>query len=180
MFQEKSMMQPSRKPAQLRLPVREQERELMGLGAYRHWSFEVVGVAPVPEAPVFHRDWWLVPLAQDHSPIPAFALERVQAIYEAGIRPKAFVVAHEARALLPAPANMPRISPLEFWGRQLAEHSATAVRVLGAVLSVVIPAAVAILGTAVLVGLETAIAIDPCLIAVTEDGVWIRVASWME
>lgn len=140
-------------------------------------------MAAVPDRPLFHNGWWLVPLADDRSPLPARALERVQAIYQAGIRPKAFLVAHEATPQLPAPAGTPRQAKLEFWASQLAGHSETLLQVAGVVvttLSAVLVAAGAGLGLLVLLGLAGAAAlVDPCLIVVTEDDVWIVIDAWM-
>src|SRR5262249_29639717 len=124
----------------------------------------------------------LVPIEQDHTQIPARSLERVRAIYDAGIRPKAFIIAHEAPKQLPAPKAAPQITPLEFWSRRLAEHSLTALKLTGVVLTaVVVPLLVAALGVAALIGmgiLSVALT-DPCLIVVTEDDVWIQIDYWM-
>jgi hypothetical protein len=163
------------------MPVVSQERDLLAVAKRHNWQFRVMGTAPAPTKPVFYKDWWLIPVTDDNSHIPARALERVQAIYEAGIRPKAFVIAHEARPLLVAPAGAPQMSRLEFWSKQMVDHSAAAAKVAGQVLVVVTPVLLAILGIGFMaaLGLAAAILTDPCLIAVTDNDVWIQVDAWM-
>lgn len=182
MSEQKSLMQRQVTYPKATVRALQQEHALMAVAAVHHWPFQVLGVAPVPETPVFCNEWWLVPIAQDNSQIPARALERVQAIYQAGIRPKAFIVAHEAPQHLPAPADAPKISKLEFWSHELAKHSLTAAKVTGAILAgVVIPLSLTALGVGAMValGLLSAMAADPCLIVVTEDNVWIQIDYWM-
>ncbi len=165
------------------LRLMEQERRLMRLGAEHGWSFRALGQAPVPTTAVFHKGWWLVPIAEDHSQIPARSLERVRAIYAAGIRPKTFVIAHEARPEFPAPKEQPETTPIEIWAKYLASQSVVVAKVAGTVLtSVVVPlvAAGVSLGLLTTLGvLSTVAMIDPCLVAITEDNMWIEIDSWM-
>lgn len=165
-----------------RVPIRNTEREMMDL-AYEHkWQFPILGVAPIPKTAILFNRWWLVPLAEDHSQIPARSVARVRAIYEAGIRPKAFVIAHEVPLQLRAPANVPKISPLEFWAQRLAAHSISALKIVGHVLTkFVLPATAAVLGMTLsaMVGLANVALADPCLIAVTDDNIWIQIDYWM-
>ena len=182
MFEQKGLARRTSRAARLSAPVMQQERELASLGANRNWPFRVLGIAPVPTTAVYHNNWWLVPVAEDHSQIPARALERVRAIYEAGIRPKAFVIVHEAPAQLPAPANLPKVSRLDVWSRQMTQHTITAIKVVGTVIAtVVVPLMLATLGAGLLLslGLVGAVLTDPCLIVVTEDDVWIQIDYWM-
>lgn len=164
------------------IPAFLQERQILRVGVEQNWGFRVLGVAPVPPVPIFHNQWWLVPIEQDHSPIPERALERVHALYASGIRPRAFVIAHEVPLQLRPPANAPQISPLEFWAGRLTEHSVTVLKITGKVLTtVVLPLAVTVLGVTLsaMVGLASVALADPCLIAVTEDNVWIQIDFWM-
>ncbi len=163
------------------MPVQEREREIMAVGAAHNWPFRVLGVAPVPSAPVFHKNWWLVPIAQDHSQIPARTLERVQALYEAGIRPKAFLILHEAPPLLAAPDGAPEFSRAQYWARQAAKYSVTALGVTAKILLVAVPLALAVVGVGALatIGLASAVLVDPCLIAVTDNDVWVQIDYWM-
>jgi hypothetical protein len=79
--------------------------QLMALGRERGWSFEILGRAPLPTEPVqFGDDWLIVPAEQDTSSVPARALHRVRAVYEAGIRPRGFLIVHEVPKQLPTPA----------------------------------------------------------------------------
>jgi hypothetical protein len=163
------------RPVPVAVPKHRQERELMALAREHRWNFGVLGAAPIPIQPVFYKDWWIVPIVEDRSQIPARTLERVQTIYQAGIRPKAFVILHEAPKQLLPPKDAPRISPIEFWAKEAARHSLTVLKVTGTVLTrVVLPVFVTVLG-----GLSSAILTDPVLIAVTEDNVWIAIDAWM-
>jgi len=72
MLQQKIVKQTVSRPQRV-MPLLEQERELMAVAAARHWPFRVLGVAPVPAQPVYYNQWWLVPVTQDTSLIPAIA-----------------------------------------------------------------------------------------------------------
>jgi hypothetical protein len=163
------------------MPVLEQERQIMAVGNSYHWDFRVLGVAPVPATAIHTKDWWLVPLHQDTSAIPARALERVRTLYEAGIRPKAFVIAHEAPKQIAPPKDTPIVSPFAYWTKRAADSTVTVLKGAGRVLAVVAPVLLAALGTGFLVGVSLAGALvaDPCLIAVTDDDVWIQIDYWM-
>ncbi len=181
MLQQKSLVKKTVPQSPRVMPVLEQERAVMAVAEARRWPFRVLGVAPVPEVPVFYNQWWLVPVTQDTSQIPARTLERVQAIFQAGIRPKAFVIAHEAPSQIAPPPDAPKVSPFEFWARQAAGRSLTVLKVMGTVVAVVAPILLMVLGVSALalLGLTSAILTDPCLIVVTEDNVWIQIDSWM-
>lgn len=124
--------------------------------------------------------------------MPTRAMERVQSVFAAGIRPKGFVVVHEAPKLLSAPASdgrrMPRMSAvsdatksaLRMSGLALAGLATSLVVVSGALL---IGLAIFLLAAAVLVPafLVVGVAIlDPILVAVTEDGLWIEIDRWYQ
>ena len=160
-------------------------RELMTLGKDELWDFAVLGQAPMPEKPVRLEDWLIVPAQQDSSDIPEQALTRVQAIFAAGIRPKGFVLVHEAPMLLPPPegAEMQRvetqwapdpettqkvIETLSFGISALAKVVAWAVTLVAVAGAIVVPA-IFMAGVAL---------IDPILIAVTEDDYWVEIDRW--
>jgi hypothetical protein len=162
-------------------PAMKQGQQMIALGEDHRWSFRVLGAAPVPKDPVFTKNWWLVPVEQDSSQIPARALERVQAIYAAGIRPQAFIIAHETSERLPAPKGRP-ISRTEVWAHQAAACIKTAIQITEEIAEAVIPIAEAALtaGAVLAIGMASMVFVDPCLIAVTEDNVWIQIDYWME
>jgi hypothetical protein len=163
------------------LPVMQQEREIMAVGKARGWPFRVLGVAPVPQQPIFVNDWWLAPVFLDTSPIPARALERVRAVYEAGISPKAFVIAHQAEKQLAPPSGTRIVSPVEYWGKRVGEQSVVLLKAIGKVIAIVAPIVLAAVGTSLLLSLTVAGALvaDPVLCAVTDDDVWIEIDEWM-
>jgi len=170
-------------------------REMVAVGRENHWRFRPMGRASVPTAPVRLRDWMLVPVEQDSSHIPARSLERVQALYEAGVRPKAYILAHETPRTLTA-STVAEAGPVKEsfdWAKirqeaarragQLAEHlpdwevvGSVALKVL-TVLGVTAGALAAV--PVLLVGLvATAVLVDPILIAVTEDDYWVEIDRW--
>lgn len=160
-------------------------QELMTLGRQELWDFAVLGQAPMPTQSIRLGDWLVVPAEQDSSEIPKRALERVQAIFAAGIRPKGFVMVHEAPMLLAAPVDMKdqestaqwaldpqttqkAIDALSFGVSALAKIIAGTMSAVTAVGTVVIPA----------IFMTTAGLIDPILIAVTEDNYWVEIDRW--
>jgi len=170
-----------------KLAKHSQTNQLLKLGESQLWAFAILGVAPMPERAVRLKDWLLVPAHQDSSAVPKRTLARIQTIYQAGIRPKGFVVVHEAPMQLPAPEHQDAeviegdfrelqrgaieidLDKLISSGSTLAsmalKAAATAAVVIG---SIVLPA-VFFAGAALL---------DPILVAVTEDDVWIEIDRW--
>ena len=163
------------------IPVREQEKQILALGQREHWDFRVLGVAPVPATAIRLKDWWLVPLHEDTSTIPAHALERVRTLYEAGIRPRTFVIAHEAPKQIAPPRETPIISPFAYWSKRIADGAVQSAKVAGQIAAVVAPVVLTILGAGLFASFAVAGALvaDPCLIAVTDDEVWIQIDYWM-
>jgi len=169
-------------------------RGLMTLGQERGWDFFVLGQAPLPREQVRLGDWMIVPVHQDTSTIPARALERVQAIYAAGLRPQGFVLVHEAPKLLSAPKQneaqpprLPLLSPqhqsaIKWAGSALAMLTAGVIALSGLVLLAIAAfVLLALLATVILpMFLLAGVALyDPILIAVTEDGYWVEVDRWL-
>lgn len=165
-------------------------RRLLTLGQKQGWDSAVLGRAPLPEEPVRLGDWLIVPALQDTSPVLARALERVQTIFAAGLRPKGFVVVHEAPMLLsppekdkPEPLRLPLFPGIN---RVLVKRIIGGL-ILGLILLVTIVGvlALALAALAVVASLLVpatlvagAVVVDPILIAVTEDGYWIEIDCW--
>ena len=97
----KSLVTPS--SGYLENKVSQDARRLTALSQEYGWNFNVLGRGPLPTQPVRAGDWLIIPAHLDSSPIPAGAMQRLQAIFSAGIQPKGFVVVHEAPKLLPSP-----------------------------------------------------------------------------
>lgn len=162
---------------------------LMALGRERGWGCAVLGRAPLPDTPVRLGPWLIVPVHQDPSLIPDRALERVQAIFAAGLRPQGFVLVHEAPRLLTAPAHA---APHPWWLPALPPALRPALRAmalgLGAVAVALIAlvgvafAAAALISAALLLALPAlavgAVAVDPILVAVTGEGDWVEIDRW--
>jgi hypothetical protein len=139
-----------------------------------------VGNAPFPERPVRVGEWLIVPVEQDTSAIPARALRRVQALYEAGLRPQGFVIVHEAPMQLTSPHDGRAPDPLRL--PELPPHLKMALGVAGRTVMVVAQT-LAMVGIVAIGGLPAALfmgiaMLDPMLIAVTEDGDWVEIDRW--
>jgi hypothetical protein len=159
-----------------------QVQELMTLARQEAWDFAVLGQAPMPKQPIRLQDWLVVPAEQDTSEIPERALERVQAIFATGIRPKGFVLVHEAPMQLPAPQGGERPILEPRWTLD-PEHTQQVIKGLSfgvTAFARVMVAAVGLVTTVILpaVFLTGAALIDPILIAVTEDDHWIEIDRW--
>jgi hypothetical protein len=168
----------SSKPQTRRLAAQAspQTQQFLTLSYQRGWDFLVLGQAPYPTQPVRLGDWQIVPVHQDTSQIPARTLERVRAVYEAGLRPQGFVLAHEAPMLLAAPAQN-QVGKKSFsmspeWKPLLASLG---VRGLAVSLAALAAAAFTTLLAVLVVG---AAVVDPILVAVTEDDYWIEIDRW--
>ena len=134
-----------------------QTQLLMHIGYKYNWDFVNLGKAPIPEQPVRAGDWLIVSATEDSSRIPRQTMQRIQTIYQEGIRPQHWVVVHEAPLLLSAPqpekAKKPRILPyLALLGG------------LGALLATTL--------------ITTAAVVDPILIAITPEYDWIEIDRW--
>jgi len=169
-------------------------RRVAQIGRKHRWEFHIIGRAELPTRPTFHRGWWLVPAQQDSGRIPARAYERVQALYDAGVRPKGFIIAHEAPPLLAASEQVKAPhKPLIDWDQGWRFLSS---RVIGPLMSVgtwaaLVPALLTVL-KALAIGLGALIAVpgililglgalalvDPVLVAVTEDDYWVEIDRW--
>ena len=166
-------------------------RQLVSLGQEHGWDFSVLGQAPLPSEPVRLGDWLIVPAHQDSSDIPDRAYERLQAIFTSGLRPKGFVMVHEAPKLLPAPgqeqANRLQMSALPPKVKSTLKLVSGALGVLA--ISVVVVTGLAIIAIAALflAGLLAvpaflvvgAVVVDPILVAVTEDEYWVEIDRWI-
>jgi hypothetical protein len=162
-----------------------QTQALVQFGDDMGWDPAVLGQAPLPQEPVRVGDWLIVPAEQDSSVIPDRAFKRVQALYAASIQPKGFVLVHEAPALLAAPVQAQQ-SPA--WRSKLPQARETAAMLAkaggalaasAAVAALAVVAVGAVIAVALpIVALAGAVAIDPILIAVTDDDHWIEIDRW--
>jgi len=168
----------------------QQTHQLVAFGQQQGWGCTVLGQAAIPSEAVRIGNWLMVPAHLDSSPMPERAFERVQAIYAFGLRPKGFVVVHEAPMLLAAseekdagPFRLPLLptkfkSALKVVGYGLGGLAALIAVVSGLL---VIAFAFAILAGLVLLPaalIAGAAIVDPILIAVTEDDYWVEIDRW--
>lgn len=164
--------------------------QALALGKRHGWDFVALGQAPLPGTALHLGHWLVVPAEEDSSPLPERTLTRIQALYAAGLRPKGFVVVHEAPRLLPAsiaeqsPANLTisTQSPAQRQLRKLLHYLPLALGVgVLAIIGATLLAVVLALGSAfVVIGLFAGLvyAIDPILIAVMDDDTWLEIDRW--
>lgn len=128
---------------------------LLDFGYRNNWNFVCLGQAPVPAQPVRVGEWLIVPAQTDTSPIPVQAMQRIQMIYQEGLRPQSWVLVHEAPyQLCPPKKNKPA-------------HVWPYIALLGA-LGIWLASTV----------LATAVVVDPILIAITPELDWVEIDRW--
>lgn len=150
-------------------------QEFFALADSELWNFSVLGQAPMPNRAVRLQDWLIVPADQDNSQIPNRAMERIQAIFKAGIRPKGFVIVHEAPMLLPGPTKERKSFLEEVDWEQVRGAVGQGLLATAKVVGTAAAGVVGLLFTTLFLGL---VALDPILIAVTEDDYWIEIDRW--
>jgi len=161
---------------QLNPEISREAMQTLALGETRGWNFHLLGVAQLPLNPVHLEKWLIIPADQDHSVIPPQTFRKIQTLYVEGIKPKGFVVVHEAPRYLPSPKHQTTsksetTSVPSSLGTGVSQSSG--VNILSGLGTILIPIAM-ILG-AIMFGLAT---IDPILIVVTEAGEWIEIDRW--
>ena len=155
-----------------------QTRQLLTLGQENRWPTQVLGKAPMLKEPMRIHNWLLVPSTMDSTALPDQAIQRIKALYEAGIRPQGFVMVHEAPLQLKAPAIQakPKVD------KQLLKKIGGAALGLGIVTGSLIAAVgIAIIGGLLILpaGLLAAVVlVDPILVAVMPDDSWVEIDRW--
>jgi hypothetical protein len=151
-------------------------RQILTLGDQKGWHFAFLGQAPLPTHPLRLEDWLVVPAIKESTAISPGSYKKVQTIYANGIRPKGFVVIHEAPRQLAAPkkAADPNPSPSLVSPSQAASANANTTGAVTSILNGIFTTILLVLGA-----LFTAVAmIDPILVAVMEDGSWVEIDRW--
>jgi hypothetical protein len=160
-------------------------RRILDLAEQKGWDFNLLGQAPLPKEVIQLDQWLIAPANQDSSEMPVRTYKRIQVLFANGIRPKGFVVVHEAPRLLAAPkAVSQHIVPQVFPpASKKPKTGISPTVVVGTIVSS------AVLGT-ILVAVGTAVVtavgalflgvalIDPIVVAVMEDGSWVEIDRW--
>jgi hypothetical protein len=166
-----------------------QTRQVLSLGRSNGWGFTVLGKADLPDRPIHLEKWLIVPAHEDSTPVPKRTLERIHAIYTAGLQPKGFVVVHETPRYLPAPrqeapqnTNSFQARPGDHFGQAPYEtkkkgdsSGSSSFASLATGLGTVLSAMALLIFPALLMGL---LALDPIVIAVMDDGSWVEIDRW--
>lgn len=141
-------------------------KQIEDLARAKGWGIRVLEETRIPESPVFKNGWWLEPLGE--STMPAVATQRAQAVINAGVPVKGFIVAHQTTNLLKGKVQ-------EAKKVEVSETAWKALGVLGAVAWVAAQIVLGVLALLVQVAL-----VDPALIVVLEDGTAVEIARWYE
>ncbi|MBX3004603.1 MAG: hypothetical protein KF821_02100 [Anaerolineales bacterium] len=177
------MNEPTLYDPKIHLAQSKPTKELMHLSMREGWVFAILGIAPMPNERIRMSKWEIVPAHLDTSEIPARPLTRIQAIFAAGIRPKGFVLVHELPDQLPAGAadiidgEYTVIKPYEIT-LDVGKVIDLGLKAVGAMAMATIAVAGVVLPAMFAMG--SALLLDPILVAVTEDNVWIEIDRWYE
>ena len=164
------------RPTNTKLAIAQPETaKLISYGLSRGWPLAILGVAPMLEEPIRLKEWLLVPAHQDTSQIPPRALNRVQALFAAGIRPQGFVIVHEAPRALPSGESPHKTAPLPIGNIEFEDAAVNIGKAIGALAAFAIAATGIVLMSGLAVGV---VILDPILIAVTQDNYWVEIDRW--
>ena len=155
-----------------------QTKQLLTLGEENHWPIQILGQAPMLEEPLRVREWVLMPALMDSTSLPDHAMERIHAVYKAGIRPQGFVIVHEAPLEIEAPQPEVKQKNNSDLLKKIGGAALGAGLLSGSIVALV---GIAILGGILLapIGLlGAAIVLDPILVVVTTDNYWIEIDRW--
>lgn len=149
---------------------------LVRFGQRRGWDVVVLGQAPMLIEPIRLKDWLLVPAQEDNSRMPFRAYNRIHALFDRGIRPKGFVVVHEAPLQLPSGVTIkqsPVYAPIQ-------SDLLPALAAFGKIAASALTAAATVTGMALVSTMFVGVALlDPILIAVTKENQWVEIDRWM-
>ena len=163
-------------------PFSGQTRNILAIGRENGWPFQALGIAPMPSEPVRLTNWLIVPAHLDSTKLPDRTSQRLNSLFAAGIVPQGLVVVHEAPMQLPAPQTQaPEPKPLIDIDLDWATIANTGAGIASGLIKVTAAAAIAI-GCIVVPAIffTGAVLLDPILIAVTDDDVWIEIDRWWE
>lgn len=153
-------------------------KKLHDLFRQRHW-FERDIALEVPERAVFKDGWWSEPLSSLESITEPHALTRVQAIENANIRVKKYILRTEAPALLPAPTVPIPVVPISEPVPEPKPAQALPWKVIGIATAAVMSMLVYLMAMiSMMILLSPALFIDPALLVELESGEIVEVYSW--
>ena len=165
------------RPTQLLTQVGPETRQILDLAEQKGWDFNLLGQAQLPKEVIQLDKWLIAPACQDSSEIPARTYKRIQTLFANGIRPKGFVVVHEAPRLLNAPKVVPQHATPEVFPPEI-EKPKTGTNPTDAIASILSSALLGTILTAVGTLFLGIALIDPIVVAVMEDGCWVEIDRW--
>jgi len=161
-------------------------KSLIDFGRSQGFDFRQLGKAPMPNTVTRIDKWLITPMHLDSTPLPERARQRMKLVAEVGIRPKGWLLIHEAPKHLPAPQQEKTVTqPKETIHPEIKQQAKKALKVTGSILG---GFAIATGGLALAIGAITllvpafliagVVMLDPILVAVTDDGHWIEIDRW--
>lgn len=160
-------------------------KDLVSFGRSRGWNLPVLGSAPMPDRPVVINGWLISPAHLDSTPLPKRAKYRMDAVYEAGLRPIGWLIVHEAPKQLTSGIQEKVEIPNRLVTPKTQAFMKSALKTTGTVLgalalasgtALLLVGAIALIVPAFLIA--GAVVLDPILVAVTEDGYWVEIDRW--
>jgi hypothetical protein len=162
---------------QLLTQVGPETRQILNLAEQKGWDFNLLGQAQLPKEVIQLDQWLIAPASQDSSEVPARTYKRIQTLFANGIRPKGFVVVHEAPRLLAAPKAVPQNPAPDVFPPEI-EKPKTGTNPMPVVASILSSALLGTILTAVGALFLGIALIDPIVVAVMEDGCWVEIDRW--
>ena len=159
------------KPSEL--IIQNQRHQFIAVGEKSGLDFKFIGIAPIPDKPVYIPGWWIIPAMQDKTEIPTKAQQIIQLLFKEGLRPKSFVIVHEVTNSLPDETGNVIEHRKEWEQTHIKEQQTSKTTTTKSSHFSGFPF-LSIL-TFLFAGLAM---IDPILIAITEAHEWIEIDRW--
>ena len=146
--------------------------ELIEFGKSKGWKFSILGKAPVPNNPVDRGDWIFMPFDMDNAIIPWNAKGKQMDILDAGLQPRAFVIAHEVKNKPPIieDEQNEEMKPFHEKTEVIAKPKSDSLGKSKNWFNSILPM--------LPIFLIAMIFVDPILIAITDDYTWVELERW--
>lgn len=164
-----------------------QAKHALDVARENHKRFRVLEKTGEISSPVRIGNWVYAPTTA--AIIPADAKNRIELILKSGLNPTQIIMGHELVEVpqlpgpvvtKPAPLTVPKININEIKISPETEQAIKQALVTTGKVAIEV-AKIAAVGTGlVLYGMALALAADPSVIVVLEDGSWVEVLSWYE
>ena len=151
---------------EVKLVYSEAAQTAIDLGRMYHYRFRVVGSGPVPEKPFYQGAWWFEPVLE-----PPAGKNILELLNRSGVAYKGIVVAHEVSLVEVPAAKEKEISDFKIASPSIPNDTAWGETIATGLLFMV----------PLMIELFTQlIMLDPAVIVVFEDDVWVEICFYYE